>query len=133
MAFANISSWFRMVPSEFPRRDGTELWGSFKRANPFADVVCPTPICSDGHVFITATGGPCHLLKLTKAGAGFTAKDVYNVAGGRSLVNDNGGVILVDKHLYGRKWQERLGLHRVPDGEVGVEGSGPGGRSGRVR
>ena len=64
-------------------RDGSALW-RFTRANPFADVVCPTPVYHDGHVFITATKGPCHLLELTKPGANFAVKDVYKVAAGRA-------------------------------------------------
>jgi outer membrane protein assembly factor BamB len=81
-------------------KDGAELW-RFKRDQPFPDVVCPTPVYHDGHVFLTAVGGPSHLLKLTKGGAGFTAADVYNKAAGRELVNELGGVVLVDKYLYG--------------------------------
>ncbi len=81
-------------------KDGSELW-RFKRANPFVDVVCPTPVYHDGKVFITATGGPCHLLQLTKKAATFDVKDVYNQAAGREIANDNGGVILVDGYLYG--------------------------------
>jgi hypothetical protein len=81
-------------------KDGSELW-RFKRDKPFPDVVCPTPVYHDGHVFLTATGGPCHLIELTKKGANFDAKDVYSKTAGREMANDTGGVVLVDKHLYG--------------------------------
>jgi outer membrane protein assembly factor BamB len=81
-------------------KDGSELW-RFQRKNPFVDVVCPTPVYHDGHVFLTATKGPCHLVKLTKNGVKFDAKDVYSVAAGREMANDLGGVVLVDNHLYG--------------------------------
>jgi len=81
-------------------KDGSELW-RFKRANPFADVVCPTPVYHDGHVFLTATKGPAHLLALKKTGATFSVKDVYTPAASRQIINDNGGVLLVGDHLYG--------------------------------
>ncbi len=95
-------------------KNGEELW-RFKRPSPFPDVVCPTPVYHEGRVFLTATGGPCHLLELTKKGAKFDVKDVYNQAAGREIANDNGGVVLVDNHLYGahakatgkRKWFTR--------------------------
>jgi outer membrane protein assembly factor BamB len=81
-------------------KDGSELW-RFRRDKPFPDVVCPTPVYHDGHLFLTATDGGCHLVKLTKNGAKFDVKDVYTRAAGREMSNDVGGVLLVDGCLYG--------------------------------
>ena len=81
-------------------KDGSELW-RFKRDNQFADVVCPTPVYRDGHVLLTAMKSSSNLLKLTKKGVKFEAQDVYSKAASRELVNGLGGVLLIDKYLYG--------------------------------
>ncbi len=81
-------------------KNGAELW-RYKPDNPFPDVVCPTPVYRDGHVFLTAIDGPSHLVKLTKKGELFDAKQVYSKTAGKELVNALGGVILVKDHLYG--------------------------------
>jgi outer membrane protein assembly factor BamB len=80
-------------------KDGTELW-RFKRENPFSDIACPTPVYHDGRVFITARGGPSHLLELKKDGDKFKATDTPDYVD-KDLVNDNGGVYLVGDYLYG--------------------------------
>jgi outer membrane protein assembly factor BamB len=83
---------------------GAPLW-RFKRRPPYSDVVCSTPIHKDNLVFLTAIGG-CDLVELTKDGDKFTAKKKVTT---KDFQNMHGGVVLVDKHLYGahehRNWQ----------------------------
>jgi outer membrane protein assembly factor BamB len=57
--------------------------------------VIPTPIYSDGHVYITsAYGAGCKLVKIE----GGEAEDVYE---NKDMENHHGGVVLVDGHIYG--------------------------------
>ena len=57
--------------------------------------VIPTPIYSDGHVYISSGYGiGCKLVELTSSGA----KDVYD---NKIAKNHHGGVIEIDDHLYG--------------------------------
>jgi outer membrane protein assembly factor BamB len=85
--------------------DGKELW-KYVKEKENGDVVCPTPIYHDGHVFITGWKGNSELFKVTKPGAAFKAE---NVATNKKFVNFYGGVVLVDKDLYGshdrRSWK----------------------------
>lgn len=79
-------------------KTGDLLW-TYTRAQPFSDCVIPTPIYSDGHVYMTAGFGlGCDLVKLTQAGGKFKAEAVYS---NRNLSNQDGGVILIDGKIYG--------------------------------
>lgn len=76
-------------------KDGSLLW---KVPFPGKTAVIPTPIFSDGHVFVCAgynVGG-----KLIKIGPGNKAEDM-NPEMNPTLENHHGGVILVDGFLYG--------------------------------
>src|SRR5262249_39458670 len=78
-------------------KDGALLW-EYRRENDFPDVVCPTPICQGDQVYVTAWGGGSTLLKIAADGKKFKATEVYST---NDLSNCQGGVVLVDKHLYG--------------------------------
>ena len=85
-------------------KTGAQLW-RFKRKPAYSDVVCATPIYKDNLVFLSALGGS-DLVELTKDGEMFTAKKKVTT---RDFQNMHGGVVLVDKYLYGanqhRNWQ----------------------------
>ena len=78
-------------------KDGKVLW-TYKRHGNTA--VVPTPIVSDGYVFITSGyGAGCSLVQVVgDAAAGFQAKEVQK---NNNMTNHHGGVVLVDGHLYG--------------------------------
>jgi outer membrane protein assembly factor BamB len=85
-------------------KDGSLLW-SYKREEPYPDVVCPTPICSDNLVYASAWGGGAVLLKLTAEGNKFKAEEVYSK---KEIGNRHSGVLLVDGNVFGyheeRSW-----------------------------
>jgi outer membrane protein assembly factor BamB len=79
-------------------KDGALLWRYLKKPG-YGDVVIPTPIFHDGQVYVSAGyGAGCDLIKLTPAGQKFKAEKVYS---NKTMVNQQGGVVLVDRHLYG--------------------------------
>jgi len=79
-------------------KDGTLLWRYLKKPA-YGDVVIPTPIFHDGQVYVSAGyGAGCDLIKLTPAGQKFKADKVY---ANKTMVNQQGGVVLVSGHLYG--------------------------------
>jgi outer membrane protein assembly factor BamB len=85
--------------------DGSLLW-RYKREEAFPDIVAPTPIVQGDKVYATAWGGGAMLVKLTRDGQKFKPELVYSE---RAIGNIVGGVILVDKHVYGfhdkRAWE----------------------------
>jgi outer membrane protein assembly factor BamB len=78
-------------------KDGSALW-EYRKGTPYSDVVCPTPRVKGDEVFITARGGGSDLVKLTKNGDKFEAKEVYAT---KEFSNRLGGVVVIDKHVYG--------------------------------
>jgi hypothetical protein len=81
-------------------KDGKLLWHHIRKG--YRTAVIPTAIYSDGNVFATAGyGAGCDLIKLTKEGDKFTAKNVYSEDNMKNMVNHHGGVVLVDGHIYG--------------------------------
>jgi outer membrane protein assembly factor BamB len=73
--------------------DGKVLW---RTDFPGRVAVVPTPIYSEGFVYVTAGYGVgCKLVKL---GANNEVNTVYE---NRVMVNHHGGVVLVDGHVYG--------------------------------
>lgn len=78
--------------------DGSLLWRYLKKP-PYGDVVIPTPIFHDGYIYVSAGyGAGCDLIKLTPAGKEFKVEKVY---ANKTMVNQQGGVVLVGEHLYG--------------------------------
>lgn len=79
-------------------KTGGALW-VYKREQPFADCVIPTPVYFTDHVYMTVGFGlGCDLVKLTKDGAKFKSEPVYS---DRKLTNREGGVILMDGRIFG--------------------------------
>jgi outer membrane protein assembly factor BamB len=78
--------------------DGKHLWRSKAGANGVA--VIPTAIVHDKYVFATSGyGSGCGLIELTPNGSdNVKAKEVYL---NRAIINQHGGVILVDNFIYG--------------------------------
>jgi outer membrane protein assembly factor BamB len=76
--------------------EGKLLWRADRRGQ---RAVIPTPIYQDAQVFVTSgyeTG--CNLFKLSKDGEAITATQVYS---NKELVNQHGGAILLNGHVYG--------------------------------
>ena len=76
--------------------DGKVLWRAPRKGRV---AVIPTPIYSDGYVYVTSAYGiGCNLFKITEAGGKFTAEQVY---ANKVLGNKHGGVIKVGDCVYG--------------------------------
>lgn len=76
--------------------DGRVLWRAKRKGS---TAVIPTPVYKDNHVLVSSGYGVgCHLFKITSAGAGFAAAEVY---ANKDLVNHHGGMVLVGDHVYG--------------------------------
>jgi outer membrane protein assembly factor BamB len=78
--------------------DGALLWRYQPVANRTANIT--TPLFHDNKVFYTsAYGTGCALLNLVPSGnQAIDAREIYF---SREMMNHHGGVVLVDKHLYG--------------------------------
>lgn len=80
-------------------QDGKFLWGYNKVANSTANI--STPIVRGDHVFAsTGYGTGSALLKLSRAGEGVQAEEVYFLPA-KSLQNHHGGLVLIGDHIYG--------------------------------
>lgn len=78
--------------------DGKFLWGYNRVANSTADI--PTPIIKGDYVFgSSGYGAGSALVKLSKAGDGVKAEEVYFLSGDQ-LQNHHGGMILIGDHIY---------------------------------
>ena len=90
-------------------KTGALLW-DYRRKPAFTDCVIPTPVYSNGHVYMTVGFGlGCDLVTLTNAGGKFTAKPVYS---NRKLTNREGGVTLMDGRIFGHS-ENGLGMPRI--------------------
>jgi outer membrane protein assembly factor BamB len=75
---------------------GKLLWRAERRGQ---TATVPTPIYQDNHVLVSSGYGVgCNLFKITAAGGGFNAEQVY---ANQNLVNHHGGMVLVGNHVYG--------------------------------
>jgi outer membrane protein assembly factor BamB len=78
--------------------DGQVLW---KAPRPGRVAVIPTPIYSDGFVYVTSGYGVgCNLFKITATDGKFAAQEVYANAN-KVMANQHGGVIKVGDCVYG--------------------------------
>jgi outer membrane protein assembly factor BamB len=76
--------------------DGKLLWRAPRLGR---TAVIPTPICSDGFVYVTSGYGVgCNLFKVTVTGGKFNAEQVY---ANKVMANHHGGVIKVGDYVYG--------------------------------
>ncbi|MDA0812819.1 MAG: PQQ-binding-like beta-propeller repeat protein, partial [Verrucomicrobia bacterium] len=102
--------------------NGKLLW---KTSFPGRTAVIPTPIFSDGKVYVTAGYGVgCKQIRLGK-------EDPEVVYENETMINHHGGVILVDGHLYGHSDDKKNGGWTCQNFETGesvwkAEGVGKG-------
>ena len=76
--------------------DGKLLWRAPRKGRV---AVIPTPVYSDGFVYVTSGyGAGCNLFKITAADGKFTAEQVY---ASKNLSNHHGGVVKVGDCIYG--------------------------------
>jgi outer membrane protein assembly factor BamB len=76
--------------------DGKLLWRADRQGR---TAMIPTPIYRDGEIYVaTGYGIGCNLFKVAAEGDKFSVEQVY---ANKDMVNHHGGVVLVDKHLYG--------------------------------
>ena len=78
--------------------DGELLW-NYKRDRPYSDVVIPTPIYHDQHVYASVGSAGCDLIKLVKRDE--QSFDVTQVYFSRNMKNELGGFVLHNGHIYG--------------------------------
>lgn len=86
-------------------RDGSLLW-RYTRDDPYPDVVCPSPLVKDNLVYVSVgNGGSSDLLKVQGDGKSFKVELAWSE---KTLANKQGGVVLLDNHVYGynedRNW-----------------------------
>lgn len=78
--------------------DGQLLW-NYQRDRPYSDVVIPTPVYHDQHVYTSVGSAGCDLIKLSKKNDdSFDAEHVYF---SRNMKNDLGGFVLHEGYVYG--------------------------------
>jgi len=76
--------------------DGKVLWRAARKGR---TAVIPTPIYSDGYVYVSSGYGVgCNLFKISEAGHKFTAEEVY---ANKVLGNKHGSVIKIGDYIYG--------------------------------
>ena len=78
--------------------DGELLW-NYKRDRPYSDVVIPTPVYHDQHVYASVGSAGCDLIRLVKQDE--RSFDVTQVYFSRNMKNDLGGFVLHNGHIYG--------------------------------
>lgn len=85
-------------------QDGKLLW-HYRRKQPYKDCVIPTPIIQADHVYMTVGFGEgCDLVKVSKKDDAFQVTQVSAYRPNKiakAMQNQNGGVVLVDEHVYG--------------------------------
>jgi outer membrane protein assembly factor BamB len=93
--------------------DGRVLW---KAARKGATAVIPTPVFSEGLLYVTSGYGiGCNLFKITANNKQFQAEQVY---ANKDMVNHHGGVILVGDHIYGHSDSGGLTCMEFKTGKV---------------
>jgi outer membrane protein assembly factor BamB len=96
-------------------KNGEFLW-EHKRADPYPDVVCPTPIVAGDLVYVTVGhGGGCTGLKVAAAGKKFKATEVYQES---AIGNRQGGVVLISKHVYGAHEDRNWACQELETGQI---------------
>jgi outer membrane protein assembly factor BamB len=101
--------------------DGKLLWRAPRKGK---TAVIPTPICSDGCVYVTSAYGiGCNLFKVNKAGGEFTAEQVY---ANQVLGNKHGGVIKVGDFVYGHADDKGWTCQDFKTGEAKWQSTTPG-------
>lgn len=85
---------------------GQQLW-EWKKS--YSDVVIPTPIIFNEHVYVSAGSSPstCALVRIQREGDQFEAEMLYTGRAIRVMKNQVGGSVIVDGHAYG--YSDRVG------------------------
>ena len=101
--------------------DGKLLWRAPRKGK---TAVIPTPIYSDGFVYVTSAYGiGCNLFKVTSAGGKFAAEAVY---ANQVLGNKHGGVIKLGGYVYGHADDKGWTCQDFKTGDVKWQSSQPG-------
>jgi outer membrane protein assembly factor BamB len=108
-------------------KNGDLLW-EYRREDPYPDVVCPTPISLGDQVYVT-TIGACELLKLTPNESKWKVEAVYSE---KEIANPHGGVVLVDKYVYGYNGTRAWGCQDFATGEMKWESGRDGLKAGAL-
>ena len=96
--------------------DGKLLW-KVAVEGPRVSAVIPTPIYFNNMVYITnGYGVGCILVKLTRSGDTFNAETVY---ANQNMINQHGGVVLMNGYIYGYCDQGRSGRWVCQDFKTG--------------
>lgn len=99
----------------FAAKDGQLLW-HYTRNPPYTDCVIPTPVFHDNHVYTTVGFGfGCDLVKLAPTGQQLTAEKIYS---NKNMVNQNGGVVLVNGYIYGSSDNKGWVCHDFKTGKI---------------
>jgi len=78
-------------------KDGKLLWRV--EVPGYRIAIIPTPVFNNGYVYITAGyNAGCNYVKPVKAGDSFKVETVYS---NKNLINQHGGVVLINGHIYG--------------------------------
>ncbi len=86
--------------------DGQLLWRYPRRE--YRTAVIPTPVVHDGLVYATAGyGAGAALLKFDRPDGKFIVKNLYDDTARRVMDNKHGGVVAVDKYVFG--WSDSAG------------------------
>jgi outer membrane protein assembly factor BamB len=92
-------------PVAVSAKDGSTLW-EHRRDEPYPDIVAPTPVVKDNLIYVNAWKGKGECIRVTADGGKFKAETVYSQP---DIASPHGGVVLVDKSLYGnhdlRAWE----------------------------
>jgi outer membrane protein assembly factor BamB len=101
--------------------DGKLLWRAPRKGKV---AVIPTPIYSDGYVYVTsAYGVGCNLFKVSEAGGKFTTEEVY---ANKVLGNKHGGVIKVGDFVYGHADDKGWTCQNFKTGDAKWQANSPG-------
>ncbi len=97
-------------------KDGKLLW-YYSRPD-YKTAVIPTPIVHGDLVYATAGyGAGCDLLKITRTGDKFEAKQLYSKDNRKNMRNQHGGVVLVGDQLYGFSDYQGWTCQKLKSGE----------------
>ena len=101
--------------------DGKLLWRAPRKGR---TAVIPTPIYSDGFVYVTSAYGiGCNLFKVTASGGLFTAEEIY---ANKVLGNKTGGVIKLGDFVYGHADDKGWTCQDFKTGEAKWQSNQPG-------
>ena len=115
-------------------KDGILLWKveveSYNNPNNRIRAVVPTPIYQNNTVYVTAGyRAGCTKIRLTKEGEKFNTEIVY---ANSNMVNQHGGVVLMDGHIYGYSDNNAWTCQNIKNGEIVWTKRNPGEGKGTI-